>query len=136
MYAHKDVTLGYVAAKFQVSTTYAHRVMRNELVTDPQYDPRMTRKIFPNIKRKLDDARADKIRSQYLAGMTLRELSEKHGLTTTALNRIVLNETYFDPTYTPPSPEQRRAMRNERISRGQLAHYRKDKSNATDNHNR
>ncbi len=105
-YEPGKITYKKLANEYNVDVGTIMYIIKNETYIDPDYTPKN-----PGIgaKRKLSMSDANAIREKYQSErVTLSTLAREFGSHQSIIGRIVRNETYHDPNYTPPSPEEMR----------------------------
>lgn len=102
-------TLRYWASRWGLDPNSAARLLRNETQTDPDYDPSTVRTLsFAEFQsgvtwdqvKKMREARKEKWQPNSV-------LAEITGLSTSAISRMMRNETFFDPEFDPATLAKR-----------------------------
>lgn len=93
-----------VAERYGVSRTVIDRILKNQMWSDPAFDPTQVtpRPAGMNNRAKLTIEQVNGIRAlRAKEWVSNRALAETHGVTESAIQHILSNLTYKDPSYCP-----------------------------------
>lgn len=105
-YEPRKITYKKLADRYGVTNGAISNIVMNRTFHDPDYTPRNPES---SVRRKLSTADANVVRERYAAErITERTLGREFGVDSSVIGGVIRNETYYDPAYTPPSPDEKR----------------------------
>ncbi len=105
-YEPGKITYKKLAGKYGVTVGAICNIVVNKTFHDPDYTLRNPE--F-SVRRKLSTADANDIRKRYATErITQSAMGREFGVDSSVIGGIIRNETYYDPAYTPPSPDEKR----------------------------
>ena len=103
-YQPGKTTYQRIAEIYGVTIHAIYLVVNNKTFHDRHYTPRTPE---VSVRRKLSALDVSAIRAKYkIERITLNALARQFGISGPTIGRIIRNETYHNPAYTPPSPEE------------------------------
>jgi hypothetical protein len=101
LYGGNHMNMPTLAERYKVHISTIDLIIRGETWPDENYVPPQSRKA--TLTREL----AHEIRKQFTGGgITMTSLAETHNVTPGTISRIISNQIWYDPEYTPPVRQQ------------------------------
>lgn len=100
LHSETDTPVHEIARKYHISVSYMHAILKNKKLPDPNHTfvPRKRGNSGHFKSSKVDWEQVSEIRSSDRA---VEEIAQTYGIAVNSARRILKNETWYDPEYTP-----------------------------------